>query len=143
MANFVPYSIPDVDRWIAIVAPDPKRYQTPSDSLIKVAQKVAFRWLEVREVVVEDFVEEIRIPVLVAAAVAARYFGFVSESRIVHRYRRIPLDIWSFSMDSSFLYHFSRTCLSLWKFSSCPIGCRLVAIPLAESLRHPLHCWWR
>lgn len=93
MANFVPYSIPDVDRWIAIVALDPTRCQTPSGSLIKVAQKVAFRWLEVREAVVEDFAEEIRIPALVAAAVAARYFGFVSESRIVHHCRRIPLEI--------------------------------------------------
>lgn len=88
-ANFVSYSIPDVDRWTAIVAPGSTRCQTLSDSLTEVAQKVAFRWLEVREAVEEDFAEETRIPV----AAAARYFGFASESRTLHRRRRIPLGI--------------------------------------------------
>lgn len=93
MANFVVLrSILDVDRWTAIVAPDSTHYQTPSGSLIEVAQKVAFRWLEVRKVVEEDFAEETRIPVaVVVAAAAARYFGFASEPR--HRCRCTPLGI--------------------------------------------------
>lgn len=39
-ANFVPCSIPDVDKWAVVVALDSMRCQTPSDSWI---QRVAFR----------------------------------------------------------------------------------------------------
>lgn len=93
MASFVPYSILDVDRWTAIVALGPAHCQTPFDSLIEIARKVAFRWLEVREVVEEDFAEETQTLVLVVAVAAVRYFGFVSKFRTVHCCRRMLLEI--------------------------------------------------
>lgn len=90
MANFVPYSILDVDRWTVTVVPDPMHCQILSDLLIETVQKFAFRWLEVREAVEEDFAEEIRIP---AAVAVARYFDLVSESQILHHSQHMLLKI--------------------------------------------------
>lgn len=91
MANFVPYSTPDVDRWIAIVVPGPMHCQILSDLLVEAAQKFAFQWLEVQEVVEEDFVEEIRI--LAVAVAAVQYFGLVLESQILHHCQHMLLKI--------------------------------------------------